>query len=276
MFIKLKKLRTIYRVLFPVKIDKTELFENNLNSNNKILDFVKKNDTYKITLFNKSTLELRNHKHSDYNVFKQIFNSEEYKLVLSLLTENKCLWDGEKIFIDAGANVGYTTLYFSMFFNFDKIFCIEPSRENTIVLESNIESLINFETIKIYQNALTNHINKKFKLDNNFRDKRDWSITTLEDPRGNVEGITVREIIDENNLQSITLLKIDIEGAERFIFNSENDLSFLNIVKVIAIEIHDEFKIREEINSILKEHHFIIFESGELTIGINSRNLEKW
>ena len=64
-------------------------------------------------------------------------------------------------------------------------------------------------------------------------------------------------------------MKIDIEGAERFIFDNNNDLSFLKKTKIIAIEIHDEYNIREEIISILKENQFLLLESGELTIGIN-------
>ena len=79
--------------------------------------------------------------------------------------------------------------------------------------------------------------------------------------------------MDKNNLKSITLLKIDIEGAERFIFDDNVDLSFLSITKVIAIEIHDEFQIREKIYSILKKNNFHLFESGELTIGINTKLL---
>jgi predicted hydrocarbon binding protein len=107
-------------------------------------------------------------------------------------------------------------------------------------------------------------------LENDFRDRKDWALTTKEDLNGEVEGITLREIILENKLTYITFLKIDVEGAERFIFRADADLSFLNITKLIAIEIHDEFNIRPTIYQILKEYGFCIFELGELTIGINT------
>lgn len=268
---KFKKARKIYRVLFPMQNSKQESFENNLYGNKKIKNFSKKNDLYEVTLFNNSKLIMRNCDHSDYSVFKQIFNFEEYKLILSLLNYNAVLNNDEKIFIDAGANVGYTTTYFSQLFNFDKIISIEPSVDNLKILQQNIKHLTNFDKITVYQNALTNVENKNFTLDNSFRDCKDWSISTVESANGEVKGITLNEIIISNNLQHISLLKIDIEGAERSIFNKESNLDFLKIVKVLAIEIHDEYNIREEINNLLIESHFIIFESGELTVGINEK-----
>lgn len=268
---KFKKVRKIYRILFPLKMSEQKIFENNLQHNNKIKDFVKKNNAYEISLNTNHKLIIRNSKHSDYEVFKQIFNYEEYKIVLSLLKNNISLNNDEKIFIDAGANVGYTTVYFSQLFNFDKIFSIEPSKDNVNILKQNIEKLDVYKNITVYQKALTHKENTNFNLDTNFRDHKDWSISTIEDPNGNIEGITINEIIIAHNLTHITMLKIDIEGAERFIFNNESDLSFLNIVKVLALEIHNEYNIREGIYHLLIEKEFTIFESGELTIAVNRK-----
>lgn len=268
---KFKKLRKIYRIVFPLYTTEEQKFENNLRLNNKIKDFSKHTNSYQITLNNDHKLIIRGHKHSDYDVFMQIFNFEEYKLILSLLNNNSSLNAGEKVFIDAGANVGYTTVYFSHFFNFDKIVSIEPSIDNIKVFNQNIEKLKNFKDITVIQKALAHTENLTFNLDTSFRDQKDWSIATLEDSKGTIEGITINEIIKANNLKNITLLKIDIEGAERFIFNKSNDLSFLNIVKILAVEIHDEYKIRDEIYSLLREYNFTLFESGELTVAINNR-----
>jgi hypothetical protein len=38
---------------------------------------------------------------------------------------------------------------------------------------------------------------------------------------------------------------------------------------MVALEIHDEFNIRNSIENILVENNFLLFNSGELTIGIN-------
>ena len=42
---------------------------------------------------------------------------------------------------------------------------------------------------------------------------------------------------------------------------------------MIAIEIHDEFDIRDSIYKLLTDNNFFLSESGELTIGINKTML---
>lgn len=269
---KFKKIRKIYRILFPLQLTDKQIFVNRLVSNS-IVECVSQEvgNYYKVLLHDKLELYLRDENHSDYSVFQQIFNFEEYKTVLSLLKLNEI---GESsVLIDCGANVGYTTVYFSQKFNFDKIVCIEPSLSNIEVLKKNICKLENAAKIAIMHRALSGNSNESFDLRSDFRDGLDWSFSTALNENGTIKGITINEIVIQNNLDRITLLKIDIEGAERFIFKDNVDLSFLSITKIIAIEIHDEFQIREGIYSILKEYDFILFETGELTIGINNKML---
>lgn len=269
---RFKKIRNIYRILFPLQLTEKEIFVNRLVSNS-IVESVEQEveNCYQVKLRDKLELYVRDENHSDYGVFQQIFNFEEYKTVLSLLKLNKM---GESsVLIDCGANVGYTTVYFSQKFTFDKIFCIEPSFSNIEALKKNIVKLENADRIDVMHRALSDNINESFDLRSDFRDGLDWSFSTAVNENGNIKGVTINEIVIQNNLDSITMLKIDIEGAERFIFKDNVDLSFLSITKIIAIEIHDEFQIREKIYSMLKKNNFHLFESGELTIGINTKLL---
>ncbi len=262
-----KKLKKIFRIIFPKNLNDLEMMHFNL----KVLDLksiIQHNNLFEIIFKNDICVKIRNTSHSDLSVFQQIFLYEEYAVVLKLLTLNKG-FSQKKYIIDAGANVGYTTIYFSSIFTNSSIYAIEPSSENCKFFEENIKTLENKSTIKLYQNALTQKAGALFEIDRTFRDGKDWSIATIENENGNIQGISINEIILENQLTHISLLKIDIEGAERFIFDVKNDLSFLKITEIIAIEIHDEFKIRDSINALLIEYNFLIFESGELTIGIN-------
>jgi FkbM family methyltransferase len=266
---KFKKLRKVYRILFPLKLSDEKLFENTLFENSVIKSFQKNlNGNYDITTIDGFKLQMRNQLHSDYLVFNQIFKDHEYKGILKALILNEA-FNKLPVIIDAGANVGYTTLYLSYFLNSCKIYGIEPSITNYNVYKFNIQFLKKPDNVKIYNRALSDKEDASFVIENDFRDKKDWAVTTKEDDLGNVKGITIQQIIDENALHYISLLKIDIEGAERFIFKIKNDLSFLKITHIIAIEIHDEFNVRDIIYSILKENNFFIIESGELTIGIN-------
>ena len=110
---------------------------------------------------------------------------------------------------------------------------------------------------------------KNILLKNDFRDKKDWSKyvdTSTEETT--LKTITIQNIMEKQNWDQIDILKMDIEGAERFIFTGEHH-DFLQKVKTIAIEIHDEFNIRNKIYDILKECGFTILNAGDITFGIN-------
>ncbi|MBC7413297.1 MAG: FkbM family methyltransferase [Bacteroidia bacterium] len=265
----LKYLKKIYRVLKPKKFTNDEFFEITLQSNNLIKSYKKKADFYSVELINGIKLVIRGSNYSDYSVFKQIFNFKEYDLVLSLIKLNSNTTKENTIIIDAGANVGYTSSYFAHNLNSVSIYGVEPSVHNCEIYAENIKTIPTPQSVKIYNAALSEKQGVHYSIERDFRDKKDWSITTNENTNGEIKGISISEIINKNNLKYITLLKIDIEGAERFIFKTENDLSFLKITQIIAIEIHDEFNIRESILTILKSNDFVLLESGELTIGLN-------
>ena len=79
----------------------------------------------------------------------------------------------------------------------------------------------------------------------------------------------MEEIIYENKLEIIDILKIDIEGGERFLFDDRKSFSFLDKTRILVIEIHDEFNIRPRIYRILKDKNFMLLENGELSIAFN-------
>ncbi|WP_433833679.1 FkbM family methyltransferase [Flavobacterium anhuiense] len=271
---KFKKLRRIYRTLFPVKFSEEQKFINKLKASSLIKEFKQFNSLFVLKFYNDELIYLRDQSHSDYAVFNQMFILEEYKTVSSILKLNIEFNSKESVLIDAGANVGFATIYLNQNLSFNKIFCIEPSKENFKILKKNTAALNSKHILFLINKALSGSENVCFTIENDFRDGKDWSITTKESDSGDIKGITLNEIVKKNNLQEITLLKIDIEGAERFVFESSSDLSFLDITKVIVIEIHDEFNIRANIYSILEQKQFILIESGETTIGINKKHLK--
>ena len=57
-----------------------------------------------------------------------------------------------------------------------------------------------------------------------------------------VKTITIDEIIKENNLEYVDLLKIDIEGGEKELFESNYE-NWLPKTRCIVIELHDGLKM---------------------------------
>jgi hypothetical protein len=77
--------------------------------------------------------------------------------------------------------------------------------------------------------------------------------------------------VKKYNLTTIEILKLDIEGSEKEIFEKDKKINeILNITGNLVIEIHDEFNCRNQILEILDAHFTNINNIGELTIGNNS------
>ena len=213
---------------------------------------------------------------SDILVFNQIFLNEEYKYVVDLIAKNKI---EVKAIVDLGSNIGLSALYFRRHFPNSLIVCVEPDKDNFEILEQNtlINKVSNFTLI----NAGIWHTNTDLSINRDFRDRKSWSITLDENhddslQNSNIKGITIDHLIDQQKIDKIDFLKIDVEGAERYLFDvSIASLNFLNNLKVLAIELHEEFIKEDDFNALLLKHDFTIFNSGELTICIKNTELAK-
>ena len=214
--------------------------------------------------WNNSCILLRPYS-SDFEVFCQIFINDEFKELIKLIGENNKI----NIIIDAGANIGLSSIKFKTYFPDAMIIPIEPDEENYKVMIKNLkETHVNAVPIK------AGVWNKPAKLyfNRSFRDGKEWSISVTDIPNKgkSIDSISINEIVKKNNLRSIDLLKIDIEGSEKQLFKkNDSDVDFLNITKFIAIEIHNEFNIKEHIENLLTERGFSLSESGEYLIGKN-------
>ncbi len=216
----------------------------------------------------KATIKLRKRPSSDLNVFSQIYQYQEYKAVVDAF--QKSFPNDKKLnIIDAGSNIGLTSVYLSNYFSDSKFITIEPETSNFESMSFNID-VNGIENVVKVKGGLWSK-NANLKIVNDFRDQKDWSVRveeTTED--GDLKAFSIQHLMKTSSIDTIDILKIDIEGSEKEVFMGINaDVSFLPKTKCIAIEIHDEFDCREAINAILKEYNFECFESGELTIGIN-------
>jgi hypothetical protein len=108
------------------------------------------------------------------------------------------------------------------------------------------------------------------KIDQSFRDGMEWSIQIVEsDKPTDLRSIEIKDIFNKYNLQQLDVLKPDIEGAEKFLFeNADYATSFLKRVSIIAIELHDEYDVAESILSVLANNNFDMHKYGEMHVGI--------
>jgi FkbM family methyltransferase len=171
---------------------------------------------------------------------------------------------------DIGSNIGLAAIRLSYAFPKAQIYAVEPSPDNFRLLRQNIAA--NAIPAVLLPTGVW-HKAARLYFDRSFRDGQDWSITLTDVPTGDlsayVDAISLNDVVAQHGVTAIDLLKIDIEGGERYIFNEAREgLEFLAITRVIAIEIHDEYQIEDRIQAILRDAGFVISHSGEYLVGV--------
>ncbi len=208
---------------------------------------------------------------SDLEVFNQVWGRKEYCKATDILRKI-VINNREVTIIDAGANVGYSTVLFKNVFPDATIFSIEPDDNNFEMLKKNIE-INKLENIFLIKAGLWKYnCNSNLIVSRDFRDNREWSLQVKEtEERTTLKGIGILDLIEQYNIKQIDLFKIDIEGAEKFLFDDKaKSTQFLAKTKVIAIEIHDDMVSRRLIYEVLKENRFTLFDFNDLTIAYKS------
>lgn len=224
----------------------------------------------KLTINNKIvTVYLRSNS-SDLQVFESVLLHSEYKPAVDQLLERNNQIVNQ--IVDAGGNIGLTSVYFNCFFSDAHFTIIEPDEGNFMLLKKNIES--NGVRNKLLLNNALWVNNEPLVIEDSFRDGKEWSLTVgsvrtdiKTESKTELTGITLKEIWLKNNQASIDLFKIDIEGAERFLFLDCQFLANINdFVENVVIEIHYEFNIRNNINSKMEEMKFTKTNYGDITL----------
>lgn len=213
-------------------------------------------------------MQLRRYPSSDSNVFCDVWEKKQYQPVVDLM-KRTIGYNDQITIMDAGGNIGCTGLYFKKEFPSSHVMILEPEFSNFSLLKRNIE-LNKCKDIAIVHAGLWKG-EAYVEIQKDFRDGREWTYYMKEVPcRTELKGFGVLDMMKQYRWEHIDLLKIDIEGGERYLFEDEKQASrFLSKTRFIAMEIHDEFNIRAKINNCLSDNGFEYFTAGELTIGRN-------
>ncbi|EAZ96257.1 hypothetical protein FBBAL38_02520 [Flavobacteria bacterium BAL38] len=248
----------------PIQKQVNELYHHLIYTNGVLIS--ESDEKYKVKLLKSaSNLSIRKYPSSDLNVFGQVFRGNEYKKVTELYKEY--FGTNPQNIIDAGGNVGYTSVYFKSVFSNANLAIIEPSDANFEMIQENFT--LNKIEAKLFKGGLWDK-NTNLKIVRDFRDQSDWSIRVEEtDEESDLKAFTVDFVMKESGFKSIDIFKIDIEGAEKQIFGKSVSVEFLKSTKCLALEIHDEFDCRKDIVNMLEHYGFKLINIGELTIGIN-------
>ena len=201
---------------------------------------------------------------SDRYVFEQIFLDDDYALSADL---------HPRFIVDAGANVGYASIYFANRYPDAEIVAIEPDAENFQILRENVKP---YPKIQPLRAGLWGELGTLL-VDNSLGS---WGCTVAEvhpnDTAENnsacrVKGVTVDDILLTSGHERIDILKLDIEGAEREVFSAPCQ-SWLSLTDVLIIELHDHIKpgSSEALEHAIHSDNFLRTSRGENVVLVRS------
>ncbi len=218
-----------------------------------IIGILNNKEVIKLPLLKRNIHLRKNSK--DLETFEEIFLTNLYNTHLPIQP---------KTIVDAGANVGFASLFFKLRYPSAEIVAIEIEKGN---IESIVKNTAGFSNFELLQNAL---FNKKtfFKIEDPYNATNSFQIrevTKIENH--DIESITLDEIITYKNWETIDILKIDIEGAEKQLFESNYDY-WLPKTKVIMIETHDRMmpKCSYTVMKTINDYNFILYTTTEGTL----------
>ena len=171
---------------------------------------------------------------SDEFVLRGIFVDKEYELAK--------ITPEPKFIIDGGACGGCASVYFANMYPEARIIAIEPDAQNFELLSRNIEPYPNVKGLRA--GLCGGNRDKWLRIKNPDRTYGDFvSYVTEEtdkDRDDSIPGLTIGNILKKSGFERIDILKLDVEGAEKYIFESNYEY-WLSRTNIVIVELHDRF-----------------------------------
>lgn len=148
-------------------------------------------------------------------------------------------------FLDAGAYIGDSAIYFLAKYPKVSVVALEPDPTNYEVISQNLKPY--GERVKLLPKALSNRTGI-------VRFGGEYDGAAISDEGVEVEATTIPELMRAAGWERINLLKMDIEGAERFVLDESAD-EWLPLVDFLILEIHGP-EIERAVRPTLKRNGF--------------------
>ena len=170
---------------------------------------------------------------SDLSSFAQVFVRREYAPLDDI--------SAVSLIVDCGAYIGLSSAYFLSRFPSAHVIAIEPDEGNFAVLQENLRHFA--PRVTLLHAAIWSHPTDLVIDDAPFRDAREWTRHMREPREGEtrtVRAFDIATILKESGFDRISLLKIDIEGAEAVVFANEQNLDWIDQVDNMVVELHED------------------------------------
>jgi len=228
------------------------------------------------------------HRETEY-IYSEIFSEQQYVQNNIVVREGDCIFD-------VGANIGLFVLFINQFKKNLKIFAFEPIEPVFTVLSNNIE-LHNLTNVSLFKYGLGSEddanrvfifypnmpgnsterpkekiVQRDVMIDVIGQEQTDYFFKNSQEVSGEIR--TLSRAIEDLSIDSIDLLKIDVEGEELAVIQGIEPNDWIKIKQIVA-EVHDIDNRLEEFQSILQNYGFeVTIEKNALVpAGANNFNV---
>ena len=164
--------------------------------------------------------------------------------------------------VDLGANIGLTSLFFAAMFPAARIICVEPEPANFQLLRRNCDQN-DFHWTCLNCAIGPRTTSAKLLVDRYANKHRLTTQSSSQEPVIEVETLSMEDVLKNCNVDSIDLLKVDIEGGEQELFEASS--SWLHRVRFIIAEFHpDLVDYKGTVESIISQG-FRYYRAGSLS-----------
>ncbi|WP_165760281.1 FkbM family methyltransferase [Niastella populi] len=164
----------------------------------------------------------------DLQIFYDIFWRSIYQFPDPLFKRAKTI-------VDLGGHIGFTAAWLHWHCPNAKVYTVEADESNYALLTKNLQPQLANGVIIADHAAISNSNGTVYlqRSKHSYNSQLSGMVTNFPVP-----GIRLQQFLQQHRLTHIDLIKIDIEGAEFFLFT--DDTEWLTITDTIIVEIHSE------------------------------------
>jgi FkbM family methyltransferase len=181
-------------------------------------------DTYAVDIPGLSRPLLLRPNGTDARTIEELFLDRDYELPFTI---------NPTLIVDAGAHAGYASVYFAHAYPSARIIAIEPDEGNLRLLRANTRW---YPQVEIIRGALWPRPGRA-RIANPSAQPWAYRVEAGTGDGGEVDAITVPDVLQRAGHARVDLLKLDVEGCEREIFSDCG--SWIDRVGALVVELHD-------------------------------------
>ena len=217
-------------------------------------------------------------KATDFAVMVQILFHLEFGFLLGTrdsISHGSFLPSKIEYILDAGGNCGLSALFFASIFPDATVVTVESNPDNFQVLQRNTKGFSNIIPVNkgIWSKSAFLQVVK------GSRHGREWDSQVVEtaEERNSIPATSISDLLRELNLSHFDVIKMDIEGSEKEVFEAADVHVWLSHVKVFLAELHPDMREGSDtaVHHHLRQSSFHEFAEGEYEVYVRNPSLNE-